>query len=99
MVRRGALSYATPPLSTNRPTSRSVQHSHVRIDSYLDEAIVTLDDANREGMLKEIGNQYMTDVALIPLHWQVNVWAMRADLDMPPRLMEVTHAMRIKSRK
>jgi peptide/nickel transport system substrate-binding protein len=75
------------------------RYSNVRIDSYLDEAIVTLDDAKREGMLKEIGNQYMTDVALIPLHWQVNVWAMRADLDMPPRLMEVTHAMRIKSTK
>jgi peptide/nickel transport system substrate-binding protein len=75
------------------------RYSNVRIDSYLDEAIATIDDAKREQMLREIGAMYMADAALTPLHWQVNVWAMQADLDMQPRLMEVTHAMRIRSKK
>ena len=75
------------------------RYSNVRIDSYLDEAIGTMDEGKREQMLREIGAMYMHDVALIPLHWQVNVWAMRADLDMQPRLMEVTHAMQIRSKK
>lgn len=73
------------------------RYSNARIDAYLDEAIKTLDDAKRETMLKDISAQYMRDVALIPLHWQVNVWAMRKDLTMPPRLMEVTHAATVKS--
>ena len=72
------------------------RYSNVRADAMLDEAIVTVDDAKREEMLKEIGEIYMRDLALIPLHWQVNVWAMRDGLEMEPRLMEVTHAMTIK---
>lgn len=75
------------------------RYTNIRIDSYLDQAIQTIDDAQREKMLHEIGKMYMDDVALIPLHWQVNVWAMRDGLEMEPRLMEVTHAMRIKSAK
>jgi peptide/nickel transport system substrate-binding protein len=50
-------------------------------------------------MLHEIGAMYMKDLALIPLHWQVNVWAMRKGLEFEPRLMEVTHAMTIRSKK
>ncbi len=73
------------------------RYTNIRIDSYLDQAIQTVDDAEREKMLHEIGKMYMDDVALIPLHWQVNVWAMRDGLTMEPRLMEVTHAMRITS--
>lgn len=73
------------------------RYTNVRIDSFLEEAIRTVDDAKREKMLHEIGKMYMDDVALIPLHWQVNVWAMRDSLEMEPRLMEVTHAMTIRS--
>lgn len=71
-------------------------YSNPRIDSWLDEAIVTVDDAKREQMLKEISAAYMRDLAFIPLHWQVNVWALRKDLDYTPRLMEVTHAMKVE---
>ncbi|MGN6768733.1 MAG: ABC transporter substrate-binding protein [Rhizobiaceae bacterium] len=75
------------------------RYDNIRIDTYLEQAITTMDDAKREQMLKEISGMYMADVALIPLHWQVNVTAMRAGLDMKPRLMEVTHAMQIHSTK
>ena len=40
---------------------------------------------------------YMRDVALIPLHYQVNIWAMRKGITYQPRLMEVTHARHVKS--
>ena len=73
------------------------RYSNARLDAYLDEAIRTVDDGKREEMLKDISAQFMRDVALIPLHWQVNVWAMRKGLKTPPRLMEVTHAMTVTS--
>ena len=72
------------------------RYTNIRIDSLLDEAMLTIDSAQREKMLHEISRMYMEDVALIPLHWQMNVWAMRDDLSLDPSLMEVTHAMRIK---
>ena len=73
------------------------RYANLRIDAMLDEAIRTLDDGKREVLLKEIGVQYMRDVAILPLYWQVNVWATRKGLTYEPRLMEVTHAMGVKT--
>jgi peptide/nickel transport system substrate-binding protein len=75
------------------------RYANLRIDAMLDEAIRTLDDAKREAMLKDIGAQYMRDVAILPLYWQVNVWATRKGLTYEPRLMEVTHAMGVRTAK
>ena len=49
----------------------------------------------REKMIQEIGAMYMQDQAIIPLHYQVNIWAMRNGITYQPRLMEVTHAMSV----
>ncbi|OFW39070.1 MAG: hypothetical protein A3J29_05560 [Acidobacteria bacterium RIFCSPLOWO2_12_FULL_67_14b] len=73
--------------------SNDGRFSNGRIDAYLEEAIQTLDEAKREKMIQEIGAMYMQDQAIIPLHYQVNIWAMRNGITYQPRLMEVTHAM------
>ena len=72
-------------------------YSNLRMDFFLREAMKTLDDAKREKMLHEAAEMYMRDVALIPLHYQVNIWAMRKGITYQPRLMEVTHARHVKS--
>jgi peptide/nickel transport system substrate-binding protein len=78
--------------------SNNGRYANDRIDAILDEAITTLDDVKREKMLWEISDAYMKDIALIPLHWQVNLWASKAGLEYQPRLMEVTHAMHVKGK-
>ena len=72
-------------------------YSNMRLDSYLDAAMVNFDVAQRQQMLGEISAGYMNDVALVPMFWQVNAWATRKGLAYPPRIMDVTHAMSVKS--
>jgi peptide/nickel transport system substrate-binding protein len=50
-------------------------YSNIRLDAYLDEAMRTMDAGKREKMLWDIARGYMNDVALVPLFWQVNAWA------------------------
>ena len=73
--------------------SNNGRYSNGRIDTVLREAIQTLDAVKREKLLQEIAVMYMRDVALVPLHYQVNIWAARKGLSYQPRLMEVTHAL------
>ena len=70
-------------------------YANVGADVVLDKAIVTLDDAEREKLIRQASAIYMRDVALVPLHYQVNTWATRKGLAYRPRLMEVTHAMSV----
>ena len=79
--------------------SNNGRYSNDRIDSILREAIQTLDDTKREKMIQDVSAMYMRDQAVVPLHYQVNIWAMRKGITYQPRLMEVTHARHITSVK
>ncbi len=72
-------------------------YSNMRLDAALEQAMVTFDPAERQKMLGEVSTGFMDDVALVPMFWQVNAWATRKGLAYPPRIMDVTHAMGIKS--
>ena len=74
-------------------------YSNGRIDAILRQAIETLDDTKREKLVQDVGAMYMQDQAIIPLHYQVNIWAMRKELTYLPRLMEVTHARHVTMAK
>ena len=74
-------------------------YANGRIDAILREAIETLDDAKREKIVQDVGAMYMRDQAIVPLHYQVNIWAMRKELTYQPRLMEVTHARHVTMAK
>ena len=68
--------------------------SNSQYDTLLDEALRTIDDDKREHLLQRateiaIGEQ----LGLIPLYYQVNVWATRKGLTFVPRTDELTHAM------
>ena len=67
--------------------------SNRKYDLLLDEALRTIEDGKRESLLRQateiaIGEQ----LALIPLYYQVNVWATRKGLTFAPRIDELTHA-------
>ena len=56
-------------------------------------ALQELDDAKRETFLQQAAEVYMGDYALWPLHFQVNVWALRDGLDYVPRMDNATLGM------
>jgi peptide/nickel transport system substrate-binding protein len=66
-----------------------------KFDGLLAAASQELDTAKREAMLREAIEIAMADVALLPTHFQVNVWAARKGLRVAPRTDELTLAMSV----
>ncbi|MEQ8401564.1 MAG: ABC transporter substrate-binding protein [Silicimonas sp.] len=66
------------------------RYSNPEIDSILEEALRTVDDSKREALLQEATEIAMRDVAIIPVHFQVNTWATRLGLGYNARTDEYT---------
>ena len=58
--------------------------------------MTTADDAAREKLVQQANQLAMNDVALVPLHLQKNIWAMRAGLSFVPRADEDTRVMDLR---
>jgi peptide/nickel transport system substrate-binding protein len=64
-------------------------------DRLIDAAEAELDLARREEFLRQATRLAIEEVAIIPTHWQVNVWAARKGLRYIPRIDEMTFAMQV----
>lgn len=73
--------------STNRQ-----MYSNPEIDALVEEAMRTVDDAEREALLQEASRLAMEDYATIPLHFEVTPWAFRQGLTLEPRADQYTLA-------
>jgi peptide/nickel transport system substrate-binding protein len=62
------------------------------VDALLAKALVTLDDDARGRLLAEAAARVSSDVALIPLYFQVSTWAMRKGIVYAGRGDERTYA-------
>ena len=72
------------------------RYSNPALDALIDRAVATADDAQREKLLQQATKLAMDDVALIPLHNQKNIWAMRSDLTYVPRADEASRAQDVR---
>jgi peptide/nickel transport system substrate-binding protein len=69
------------------------RYTNVRIDALSRKARETLVERDRLPMLLQATEIGIRDYALVPIHFQVNHWAMRAGLRHRPRVNERTYAM------
>lgn len=60
------------------------RYSNEEFDAALESAFDAFEDAEREAALQEAARIAAEDVALIPLYWEGNNWAVRGDLDFTP---------------
>lgn len=72
----------------------NVGYSNKAVDALVDKTMVTIPDKERESLLQQAIKLAMDDVAIIPLHHQASIWAMRRELTYPGRADERTHAHR-----
>ncbi len=72
------------------------RYSNLQIDGLIQKLMVTADDAAREKMVIEATRLAMDDVAMIPLHLQKNIWAMKAGFTFVPRADEETRVMDLR---
>ncbi len=87
---------ATPSRERGWGASNRGRYSNPELDAKLTEALTELDDEKRERLLQDIQRMAAEDVAVIPLHIQTNIWAMRRGLAHTPRADELTRAQDIR---
>ena len=91
---------ATPDKAKGMGTTNSARYSNPAVDAKLEEALRTVDDAKREGILREASKlAIQQDHALLPIHFEVSVWAMRKGLTYVGRADQTTLAVNVKPAK
>ncbi len=75
------------------------RYSNAAFDKVLSDALVTMDEKKREGMIQQAAEMVMADVGLIPLHYEVSTWAAAKGLKYTPRTDQYTLAMGLKPAK
>lgn len=73
------------------------RYSNRALDAKLDEAIGTVDDAKRAALLATASEIAFNDFAIIPSHYQTNVWASKKGIKVEARADEYTLATGIST--
>jgi len=68
------------------------RYSNEKVDTLIEDALATVDDAKRQDLLAEATEIAINDGAIIPLHYQVNTWAARKGIRYRARTDEATVA-------
>ena len=68
------------------------RYSNPQVDKLINDALATVDDTKRADLLARATEAAIEDVGIIPLHYQVNTWAMRRGFSYKPRTDEYTLA-------
>lgn len=72
------------------------RYSNPEFDRLLSTAMATLDDAAREGLLREAVRVAIADVGIVPLYFQKSIWGHRARVTPTPRADEQTLAHMVR---
>jgi peptide/nickel transport system substrate-binding protein len=68
------------------------RYSNAEVDKLIEDALATVDDVKRQELLAKATEVAINDVAIIPLHYQVNTWAARKGIKYRARTDEATVA-------
>lgn len=87
---------ATYDRATGRGASNRSRYSNPEVDRLVTEGLATMDDEARRRVFVRATEVAMHDVGLVPLHHQVNLWAVRRGLAHTARADEWTLAMSVR---
>jgi peptide/nickel transport system substrate-binding protein len=71
---------------------RPDKYTNPRVDTIIEQALATIDTDKRESLYREAERLAMPDMPIIPIHHQVNIWAVRKGLMFHARMQERTNA-------
>ncbi len=77
-------------------TANRGRYSNLKVDALTEDALQTVDDVKREAYLQRATELAINDTGVIPLHFQVNLWATRDGISYVPRTDENTLAWKFK---
>ncbi len=76
-------------------TTNFSHYSNPEFDRLVTEASQTVDDPKRSAMLQQATTMAMADAALLPLHFELSVWAMKKGIEYSGRSNQMTMAQDI----
>lgn len=71
-------------------TSNGGRYSNPELDALLDKASATMDDDARKALLQQADELVLSDYGIIPVHFEVPVWGLRAGLTYAARSDQYT---------
>jgi len=74
------------------------RYSNMEVDRRIVEALATIENEQREALLRQATEIAMADFAVLPTHWMLNLWAMRNTVDYEPRMDGFTLATSARPR-
>ena len=77
-------------------TANRGRYSNPKVDVLTEDALQTVDDVKREAYLQRATELAINDTGIVPLHFQVNLWATRDGITYVPRVDEYTLAWKFK---
>ena len=77
-------------------TANRGRYSNGKVDALTEDALATVDDAKREALLQRAAELAISDTGIVPLHFQVNLWAARDGITYVPRTDETTLAWKFQ---
>jgi peptide/nickel transport system substrate-binding protein len=80
-------------------TANRGRYSNGKVDALTEDALMTVDDVKREAYLQRATELAIGDTGLIPLHFQVSIWAARDGIGYTPRVDEQTLAHKFVPKK
>ena len=80
-------------------TANRGRYSNPKVDALVEEALTTVDDSKREALLQRATEIAVNDTGVVPLHFQVNLWATRNGITYAPRTDENTLAHKFRPAK
>jgi peptide/nickel transport system substrate-binding protein len=101
----GAISEATVPLRFVAATFDKDKglgafnfgrYSNPKADVLLEQSFATINDTKRSELLQQAMELVIKDYGIIPLHFQVSIWAARKPLEYDPRGDERTYAHAVR---
>jgi peptide/nickel transport system substrate-binding protein len=80
-------------------TANRGRYSNTKVDALTEDALQTVDDVKREAYLQRATELAIGETGIVPLHFQVNLWATRDGITYAPRTDENTLAWKFLSKK
>jgi peptide/nickel transport system substrate-binding protein len=77
-------------------TANRGRYSNSKVDALTEDALQTVDDVKRGAYLQRATELAINDTGVIPLHFQVNLWATRDGIGYAPRVDEQTAAWKFR---
>jgi len=72
------------------------RYSNPKVDYLIEQALQQVDDENRKIMLQKATELAMSDLGLMPIHFQFTIWASSKNIQYTPRTDEYTLAFLVR---